>query len=93
MQVDSLSSLADEILRSFLPQGFLSNGHLMTDGNPDFTTLRIIMRPEPMKINGKQRLPRSTLAEDAGIPYQTLINLYLRDCAVHQRKLRMKWAT
>ena len=31
------------------------------------------------------------LAEDTGIPYQTLINLYLRDCAVHGRKLSMRW--
>jgi predicted DNA binding CopG/RHH family protein len=31
-------------------------------------------------------------AEESGIPYQTLINLYLRDCAVNNRKLKMKWA-
>jgi predicted DNA binding CopG/RHH family protein len=31
------------------------------------------------------------LATDAGIPYQTLINLYLRDCAVSGRKLSMEW--
>jgi predicted DNA binding CopG/RHH family protein len=31
------------------------------------------------------------LAEDTGIPYQTLINLYLRDCAAHGRKLSMQW--
>ena len=31
------------------------------------------------------------LADDTGIPYQTLINLYLRDCAAHGRKLSMKW--
>ena len=31
------------------------------------------------------------LAVDAGIPYQTLINLYLRDCAVSRRKLAMEW--
>ncbi len=27
------------------------------------------------------------LAEQTGIPYQTLINLYLNDCAENQRKL------
>ena len=32
------------------------------------------------------------LAEDTGIPYQTLINLYLRDCAEENRKLTFKWA-
>ena len=31
------------------------------------------------------------MAEETGIPYQTLINLYLRDCTTHHRKLKMKW--
>jgi predicted DNA binding CopG/RHH family protein len=31
------------------------------------------------------------LAAGAGIPYQTLINLYLRDCATSGRKLSFKW--
>jgi predicted DNA binding CopG/RHH family protein len=31
------------------------------------------------------------LAEETGIPYQTLINLYLRDCAASGRRLAMKW--
>lgn len=31
------------------------------------------------------------LAATAGIPYQTLINLYLRDCAAANRVLSMHW--
>ena len=31
------------------------------------------------------------LADHAGLPYQTLINLYLRDCAASNRRLRMRW--
>ncbi|MFH1842497.1 MAG: BrnA antitoxin family protein [bacterium] len=31
------------------------------------------------------------LAEETGIPYQTLINLYLRDCALSSRRLEMEW--
>ncbi len=31
------------------------------------------------------------LAEEMGVPYQTLINLYLRDCAAKGRKLSMSW--
>ncbi len=31
------------------------------------------------------------LAAESGIPYQTLINLYLRDCAASNRRLRMAW--
>ncbi len=31
------------------------------------------------------------ISEDAGIPYQSLINLYLRDCAATRRKLNLDW--
>ena len=31
------------------------------------------------------------LSTDTGIPYQTLINLYLADCAEQKRKLKMSW--
>ena len=34
-----------------------------------------------------------SLAEEKGIPYQSLINLYLQDCMAAHRKLSMKWAT
>ncbi|MCR4618541.1 MAG: BrnA antitoxin family protein [Lachnospiraceae bacterium] len=30
-------------------------------------------------------------AMESGIPYQTLINLYLSDCAKEKRKLKMTW--
>ncbi len=30
-------------------------------------------------------------SRNLGIPYQTLINLYLSDCAEHKRKLVMQW--
>ena len=31
------------------------------------------------------------LAQETGIAYQTLINLYLRDCAASRRRLSMRW--
>ncbi len=31
------------------------------------------------------------MAEDKGIPYQSLINLYLRDCANSHRELKVNW--
>ena len=31
------------------------------------------------------------LAADTGIPYQTLINWYLRDCAASKRRPTMRW--
>ena len=51
-----------------------------------------------LKQSVTMRLDRDTvtyfksIAEEAGIPYQSLINLYLRDCEVHHRRLQMKWA-
>jgi len=32
-------------------------------------------------------------AEETGIPYQNLINLYLRDCVQAERKISIKWVS
>ena len=43
------------------------------------------------------RLDESSIAyfkgmgEETGIPYQSLINLYLKDCAASQKKLSLAW--
>ena len=34
-----------------------------------------------------------SMSDQTGIPYQSLINLYLRDCAQQHRKLETKWAS
>ena len=31
------------------------------------------------------------MAEEKGIPYQSLINLYLRDCATQHKRLDLTW--
>ena len=33
-----------------------------------------------------------SMADEKGIAYQSLINLYLRDCASEHRELSLKWA-
>lgn len=33
------------------------------------------------------------MAVKTGLPYQQLINLYLRDCALRKRELKMEWAS
>ena len=44
------------------------------------------------------RLDRDTIAHfkvlsaETGLPYQNLINLYLRDCVLYRRKLSLQWA-
>jgi len=32
-----------------------------------------------------------SLSEESGIPYQSLINLYLRECAAENKRFHMKW--
>ena len=45
------------------------------------------------------RLDKSTvayfkeLANEMGMPYQNLINLYLSDCAANHKRLKLKWAS
>ena len=31
------------------------------------------------------------MAEESGVPYQSLINLYLRDCAAQNKKVDIQW--
>ncbi len=31
------------------------------------------------------------MVEESGVPYQSLINLYLRDCVVQHRKVDISW--
>ena len=31
------------------------------------------------------------MADEAGVPYQSLINLYLRDCVAQHRKINIAW--
>jgi len=31
------------------------------------------------------------MAIEAGVPYQSLINLYLRDCVIKHRKVQIAW--
>ena len=33
------------------------------------------------------------MAADAGVPYQSLINLYLRDCIMQHRQVQIAWPT
>jgi predicted DNA binding CopG/RHH family protein len=63
----------------------------------DFSTARPNPYASQVKRSVTIRLDETTieyfkqLAADEGIPYQTLINLYLRDCASKARRLAMTW--
>ncbi len=34
-----------------------------------------------------------SLSSDSGIPYQSLMNLYLRNCAAENKRLSLKWGS
>jgi len=63
----------------------------------DFTKARsnpyakLLKRPVTIRLDAATVEYFKGLAEDADLPYQTLINLYLRDCAATQRRLDLKW--
>ncbi len=44
-----------------------------------------------IRLDGDAITYFKSISEDVGIPYQSLINLYLRDCATSKRKLNLKW--
>ncbi len=46
-----------------------------------------------IRLDGETIKYFKELAIETGLPYQNLINLYLRDCAEQHRKLSMKWAS
>jgi uncharacterized protein (DUF4415 family) len=45
-----------------------------------------------IRLDAKTIAYFKAMAEEDGIQYQSLINLYLRDCAEHHRKLKMEWS-
>lgn len=50
-----------------------------------------LKRPVTIRLDEETIAYFKALADESEIPYQTLINLYLRDCAAHQRKLALRW--
>ena len=53
--------------------------------------LKYLKQPVTMRLDKDSLEYFKSLSEESGIPYQTLINLYLRDCASNERKLDLRW--
>jgi predicted DNA binding CopG/RHH family protein len=52
-----------------------------------------LKQPITIRLDKKTVTYFKALATELGMPYQNLINLYLRDCALHGKKLALKWAS
>jgi len=65
----------------------------------DFSTMRTRKNPYAPKLKKPVTIRLSEdvieyfkqMAEESGVPYQSLINLYLRDCASNHRKVNIQW--
>jgi predicted DNA binding CopG/RHH family protein len=53
---------------------------------------KLLKKEVKLKIDEYALLYFKNLAQELGIPYQNLINSYLRDCVQHNRKPAVKWA-
>jgi len=51
-----------------------------------------LKRQITIRVDQKTIAYFKNLADETGISYQNLINLYLRDCAADEKKLQLKWA-
>ncbi len=54
--------------------------------------VKLLKQPITIRLDKPTVIYFKNLAAELGVPYQNLINLYLRDCALSRRKLRLKWA-
>lgn len=63
----------------------------------DFSQARKNPYAKKLKQQITINIDRETIAyfkkesENTGIPYQSLMNLYLADCAAHKKQLHMSW--
>ena len=61
---------------------------MKTRKNPYATKLK---KPVSMRLSEDVVDYFRGMANEAGVPYQSLINLYLRDCVMKHRKVQIAW--
>ena len=54
---------------------------------------KLLKQPVTIRLDKASVRYFKELAAELGMPYQNLINLYLRDCAVNRRKPTLEWAS
>lgn len=50
-----------------------------------------LKKPVTMRLSEDVVLYFKGMSMEAGVPYQSLINLYLRDCVAQHRKVKIAW--
>jgi predicted DNA binding CopG/RHH family protein len=54
---------------------------------------KAVKQPITMRVDKVTVAYFKALATELGMPYQNLINLYLRDCAQNHKRLNLNWAS
>jgi predicted DNA binding CopG/RHH family protein len=54
---------------------------------------KLLKQPVTIRLDKASVKYFKVMADELGMPYQNLINLFLRDCAVNRKKLALKWAS
>ncbi len=91
---------------SFLPERQTRKNQLLIGGDAmrahyDFSKMKgkknpyikHLKQPVTIRLDKASVTYFKAMATELGMPYQNLINLYLRDCAINNRKLTLKWAS
>ena len=50
-----------------------------------------LKKPVTIRLSEEVVLYFKSMAMEAGVPYQSLINRYLRDCVAQHRKVKIAW--
>ncbi len=54
---------------------------------------KLLKQPVTIRLDRETIAYFKAMAVKTGVPYQQLINLYLRDCAARQKELAIRWAS
>lgn len=54
--------------------------------------IKMLKQPVTIRLDKDTVAYFRNMAVKTGLPYQRLINHYLRDCAIQHRRLQMRWA-
>jgi len=50
-----------------------------------------LKKPVTIRLDQASIVYFKSMSEETGIPYQSLINLYLKDCAASKKRLNLAW--
>ncbi len=83
----------EEVLESEEPEKMRDHYDFSEMNRRENPYVRRLKQPVTMRLDRDTVEYFKAMANETGIPYQTLINLYLRDCAANRRELQMEWVS